>query len=100
MVIKPELKEGKWNKNYIPDKENGKYSSFTYDLEGFLALLKYCLFNTHLTFGGEIYRQFQGIAMGANSSTFIANMFLEAYELKFWEQLAQAGDRPPTDHDR
>jgi hypothetical protein len=74
-----------------------KYSTFTYDLEGFLTLLKYCLFNTHLTFGGEIYKQFQGITMGANSSTFIANMFLEAYELKFWEQLAQAvTDHPPT----
>ncbi len=70
LVIMPDLKEGKWSKKYIPDKENGKYSTFTYDLEGFLALLKYCLFNTHLTFGGEIFKQFQGIVMGANSSTF------------------------------
>ena len=31
LVIKPNLKEGKWSKNYIPDKEDGKYSSFTYE---------------------------------------------------------------------
>ncbi len=35
--------------------------------------------------------------MGANSSTFVAYMFLEAEELKFWEQLAQAvTDHPQT----
>ena len=50
-----------------------------------------------MQFGGEIYKQFKGIAMGANSSTYVANMFLGAYELQFWEQLAEAvTEHPPT----
>jgi hypothetical protein len=50
------------------------------DYNEILALLKYCLFNTYVTFCENVYKQFQGIAMGANSAPLITKLFLGAYE--------------------
>ena len=97
LTITPGCKTGKWNTKKLHNGGKGRYATYTYDYDEFLALLKYCLFNTYVTFGEDVYKQFQGIAMGANSAPLIANLFLGAYELDFFEQLAQAvEDDPPT----
>lgn len=56
-----------------------------------------CLDHTYVSFGSVIYQQIMGIAMGANSSVFVANLFLGYYELAFFDRLVATIElHPPT----
>ena len=47
-----------------------------------ITLLEFCLTNTYFLFQGKYYEQVQGPAMGSPISPFIANLFMEEFEVK------------------
>lgn len=61
-----------------------------YTLEDIFKLIDFVLKNNYVQFGGVLYLQLLGIAMGGNASVFIANHFLFSYEYRFFEQLVSA----------
>jgi hypothetical protein len=54
------------------------------------AALHLLLDNTYVLWGGNIFRQVQGIPMGTNPAVFIASLYLFMYELRFMSRLAAA----------
>ena len=48
----------------------------TYTVDMLIDALEYTLYNTHVQFGGYIFKQILGIPMGGNASPFIADSYL------------------------
>ena len=44
------------------------------------GLLELCLRSTYFSFGGQIYEQREGAAMGSPVSAVVANLYMEHYE--------------------
>ena len=47
-----------------------------------VTLLEFCLKNTYFLFQGKYYEQVHGAAMGSPISPFIANLFIEEFEIQ------------------
>ena len=65
------------------------YSSFNCDK--LLDALHYVLFNTYVSFAGNIFLQTIGIPMGGNASPFIADLCLAVMEYRYMEGLVKSG---------
>jgi hypothetical protein len=74
---------------YGKDK-GGEY--YVFDLNTFTAIFTWMMNNNYFTFGGRVFHQTRGIAMGSNASVLIANLYLYTYELEF---IKQHWFRPP-----
>lgn len=72
-----------------------KYRIFSY--ADVCALIDLVIDNNYVHFGGRIFRQILGIAMGGNHSVYSANHYLFSYELEFYEQLQRAILAHPCD---
>ena len=51
-------------------------------IQNIVTLLEFCLKNIYFLFQGKYYEQVQGIAMGSPISPFIADLFMEEFEVK------------------
>jgi len=51
-----------------------------FNLQQFRKLLELSLLDSYFKFGGKIYRQLEGLAMGASLSPTVANIFLNSFE--------------------
>ena len=64
------------------------YSGYKiYTIDKLLDALKYILYNTHVQFAGNLFKQIQGIPMGGNASPFIADLCLAWNEFNFMYEL-------------
>ena len=59
-----------------------------YTLAQIDLLLSQLLFHSYVSFNGVVYRQINGVAMGANFAGFVANLTLAYHELTFERQFA------------
>ena len=55
-----------------------------------LDALKYVLYNTYVSFAGNIFLQTVGIPMGGNASPFIADLCLAVMEYRYMEKLVRS----------
>jgi hypothetical protein len=53
---------------------------------GFAELFDYLIDNTFFQFGGQLFKQTQGIVMGSNMAVHLANLYLFTYEYEFLTQ--------------
>ena len=51
-------------------------------IQQIVTLLEFCLKNTYFLFQGKYYEQVHGATMGSPISFFIANLFMEWFEVK------------------
>ena len=74
-----------------PDAREGGTNSLTryriFTFNDVSALIDFVVDNNYVSFGGNLYRQILGIAMGGNASVYLANHYLFSYELAFFKQL-------------
>ena len=61
-----------------------------------MELLEFVLTTTYFSFGGQIYRQKFGIAMGSPVSPLVANMFVEHLEQKLLATAPTGGQPTKT----
>ena len=70
-IVKQRLQQD----NTLPQRTSMSISQIT-------SLVEFCLTNTYFLFQGKYYEQVQGAAMGSPISPFIANIFIEGFEVK------------------
>ena len=58
-----------------------------------IKMLEYLIDNIFVEFGGGIFQQKIGIAMGSNSAPLLADLFLYSYKAKFVQNPLQAGKK-------
>jgi len=75
------------------DVRRGKFVAF--DLQTAKDLVTLIVENSFVMFGPHIYHQRSGIPMGTNPAVFMANLFLNHFELAFVRQLVQLLEHHP-----
>ena len=60
-----------------------------YTIDKLLEALEIILFNTHIQFNGNVFKQILGIPMGGNASPFIANLYLSWCEYCYVTKLTK-----------
>lgn len=63
---------------------HGEY--YVFDYATFATIFTWMMQNNYFEFGGRVFHQTKGIAMGTNASVLIANLYLFTYELQFVQQ--------------
>lgn len=66
--------------------KDNKGEFYVFDLNSFTATFTWMMHNNYFAFGGRVFHQTRGIAMGSNASVLIANLYLYTYELQFVQQ--------------
>ena len=87
MWVNGERGKAFWSKT-MNDYKNSGYKC--YDQEDLLRALHYILFETHVKFAGNIFKQTKGIPMGGNASPFIADLCLAWAEFQFMMNLSKS----------
>jgi hypothetical protein len=59
---------------------------YMFDCNTFSDIFAWLMRNNFFEFGGRVFHQTKGIAMGSNASVLIANLYLFSYELEFIQQ--------------
>ena len=67
-------------KHLEDDKELQQRTSMT--VNNIICLLEFCLKNTYFIFQGRYYEQVEGTAMGSPICLIVANLYMEAFEVK------------------
>ena len=62
----------------------------TYSLDKVLTALNWILFNTYVSFAGNIFKQIKGIPMGGNCSPLIADLYLSWIEYCYLSKLLKS----------
>ena len=70
-IVKQRLQQD----NTLPQRTSMSIAQIT-------SLLEFCLTNTYFLFQGKYYEQVQGATMGSPISPFIANIFMEEFQVK------------------
>jgi hypothetical protein len=100
-IFNHERNAPKWMSTFTPpDRRTGGSNLYDrykiYSLADIFRLIDFVLDNNYVQFGGQLFLQIFGIAMGGNASVFIANHFLFSYEYQFFQQLVTAIIRDPS----
>ena len=66
-----------------------------YTLAQIYLLLSQLIFHSYVSFNGVVYRQINGVAMGANFAGFVSNLTLDYHELVFERQFELVLKSPP-----
>ena len=79
------------NKSYFTsDPLNGANK---YPANDICNMTEFLVDNIHVRFGGQLFRQMVGIAMGRNCAPLLADLFLYSYENEFLDKLIKEGKR-------
>ena len=89
MWINGENGKAFWSKCMTDYKRSGYRC---YDQGDLLNSLRYILYETHVKFAGNIFKQTKGIPMGGNASPFIADLCLAWAEYSFMMELSKSVD--------
>jgi hypothetical protein len=74
------------NNRLCCDASKGEF--YLFDLQHAIQVLRLLVENSFVQFGGRFYKQTCGIPMGINPAVYMANFYLNFYELQFVKQLA------------
>ena len=84
ILVNADRRKAFWSQN------TGRTGYTEYTISKLLDALKFVLYNTYVKFGGNIFKQIQGIPMGGNASPFIADLYLSWNEYCYMEKLSRS----------
>ena len=84
------IKVGRSKSYFTSDPINGDNK---YTASDICKMIEFLVDNTHVRFGGQLFRQMVGIPMGTNCAPLLADLFLYSYENEFLDKLIKEGKR-------
>jgi len=90
LVIDSAAQAAEWANTDAPRDAHGNLA-VAFTEHSLIEAIEYVVRNAYVTCLDQVYRQTRGIPMGTNSSPFLANMYLMAYERRFIRELIALG---------